>query len=374
MPACGSGYPTPVLKDVQRSLFQLLTSCKIEDNAFLAPGNVALATAKNCRDDNQDRAIFVRFRSILPRHSFAMFAVCDGIGGLKEGGRCADIALTSILSHLITVKSDDPKLRIVKAIETANASLFERYQERGGTTLAIVFITENSVIAANVGDSRIYICGGGAAMNMISVEDRLGERIKEAVGLELAEIDPQFANRLAQFIGMGGELKVHTSIIEQSIQESTILITTDGAHAWVDTAVDSNLSQVTAEAICRGLIDRSADKGEQDNATAICYKGDVFRLVPGIDQASSSNLLEIWSPWRNAVFCQVEASREASTPNCPAPKQGKRSKTSNRKQSEPKIEASQPELPSGGSKKEQLIIEQQLPFDHEPSSKIHKNI
>ena len=73
---------------------------------------------------------------------------------MKEGGRCADLALATLISELAASNENLPKLRLTRALNVANETLYSKmFRERGGTTLALIYATPTSrPIGLNVGD------------------------------------------------------------------------------------------------------------------------------------------------------------------------------------------------------------------------------
>jgi protein phosphatase len=92
-----------------------------------------------------------------------LFVVCDGVGGEKKGEIASEIVCTSIQDYLKKEKpgSYNEKEVIQKAIQYANQKLLgygttNMDAKRMSTTLALVFLGEQSVIAAWCGDTRIH--------------------------------------------------------------------------------------------------------------------------------------------------------------------------------------------------------------------------
>src|ERR1700730_5183281 len=79
-----------------------------------------VATSKGLvRSENQDRCLIVRSRV----QGFVCFVVCDGIGGLANGGRAAEIAVSRFVESLVDDPTADLKARLVHATEAANAEV-----------------------------------------------------------------------------------------------------------------------------------------------------------------------------------------------------------------------------------------------------------
>lgn len=92
-----------------------------------------------------------------------LFIVCDGVGGEKKGEVASEIVCTSIREYFKKEKPVDgeEKETIQKAIQYANGKLAvyvatDSLAKRMSTTLAVVLLGAQSVIAAWCGDTRIH--------------------------------------------------------------------------------------------------------------------------------------------------------------------------------------------------------------------------
>lgn len=92
-----------------------------------------------------------------------VFIVCDGVGGEKKGEVASEIVCTSIREYFKKVTPVDGKEKevIQKAIQHANEKLAvhvssDSMAKRMSTTLALVLLGAQSVIAAWCGDTRIH--------------------------------------------------------------------------------------------------------------------------------------------------------------------------------------------------------------------------
>src|SRR5690606_10252038 len=109
------------------------------------------------RTENQDKAVVASFESDDPRKNFRVFLVCDGLGGMREGERCAAEAIAHFICDLVhTASISDRSERLRSAIAYTNSELWKIFNERGGTTIAAILLTDTGATAVAVGDTRIY--------------------------------------------------------------------------------------------------------------------------------------------------------------------------------------------------------------------------
>ena len=179
-------------------------------------------------------------------------AVADGMGGHAGGNLASNLAL-SILSGLTENWSS--------AADIAEALVYVNVQIRSvgsdpelhglGTTMAGVCITEEKVLAFNIGDSRIYALDEGF-LQQISVDDS----VHDAQG--------RTTNLITQSLGQPTEVKPH--IAELPLQNGVFLICSDGV-SGVLPAADLRAAVLNADlAVCaHALIEGTRDNGATDN-------------------------------------------------------------------------------------------------------------
>ncbi|MBK8162011.1 MAG: protein phosphatase 2C domain-containing protein [Gammaproteobacteria bacterium] len=148
----------PLNSAIQTQLTAWLLRRTAVAGAFLS---AAIATdVGSVRGDNQDRGVIARGRDSLG-HEYAVAAVADGIGGMRDGAACAAISLGTFLDNLRqhaesgTVNAED---WIRRAANAANQAVFTKYRGDGGSTLVAVLVRSGFPACwLSVGDSRVYI-------------------------------------------------------------------------------------------------------------------------------------------------------------------------------------------------------------------------
>ncbi|MFB2908079.1 hypothetical protein ACE1BH_24740 [Aeromonas jandaei] len=91
------------------------------------------------RKENQDRAaaLYTGKKSINP---LFVMAVADGMGGMRDGGVCSSLAISSFFYSLIQHRNLDIHDRAYEAIKASNQQVFDLYQGGGGSTLTAVLL------------------------------------------------------------------------------------------------------------------------------------------------------------------------------------------------------------------------------------------
>ena len=120
------------------------------------------------RDENED--------SLLVDDALKLYVVADGVGGHQAGKVASQIVVETLSKGMACRNSDegteiisslDPELtpdanHLLSMIHRANREVYinasSREDFRGmGSTISAVYLTDRTLIAANVGDSPIYL-------------------------------------------------------------------------------------------------------------------------------------------------------------------------------------------------------------------------
>lgn len=232
----------------------------------VAPLAAAIASELgNVRKDNQDRAVVARGRDRDGR-DFAVVAVADGIGGMREGAICASMAIGALVATLHQQARSgeiEGDRWIREAVFAADKAVFTRYRADGGSTLVALVIRPGfGVHWVSVGDSRVYSYIGNS-LTQSSVDDTIAGQL----GKNIEGASEQ--SRLLQFVGMGSDLEPHISEVSLGGVETAIL-TTDGVHYlasspnWLGQIV-SNAPDIGA--CVKRLVELAKWCGGPDNAT-----------------------------------------------------------------------------------------------------------
>lgn len=132
------------------------------------PEIIALSyTATGNRKYQQDAVYVSGSRKIAGNRKTRVFAaVCDGLGGMADGGRASSTAIHMFREGFEKIEKE-PNIQIPtffrQGIRSVDAVISQFPKEAGkgsGTTLVAVIAENNRLYWASVGDSRIYILRG----------------------------------------------------------------------------------------------------------------------------------------------------------------------------------------------------------------------
>ena len=121
------------------------------------------------RAENQDS-----FRIPTQPESVPFAAVADGMGGHAGGSVASKMVIDAVTDELKRINTNDPISSLRRAVSKANREVFNRSRELAelngmGSTLVCVLLFHDRFIAANVGDSRLYLFDG-ATIDRVTVD------------------------------------------------------------------------------------------------------------------------------------------------------------------------------------------------------------
>jgi protein phosphatase len=230
--------------------------------------------------------------------SMGLYVVADGMGGHLAGEVASKMVVETMGDYLKSCqeKAEDEAPvyfnetlskeanQLLSSIHLSNKAVHEAARGnslyRGmGSTVSAVYFSEGTFIAANVGDSPIYLIRDGN-IKLVSVP--------HTVIAEQTALDPANAEKLGMEFrhvltrAMGTEEYVKADIYElQCFRDDILVISSDGLS---DKASPEEIQQLVdgngSDTACRRLVDLANDRGGDDNITAIVLKVKMVNNTP----------------------------------------------------------------------------------------------
>lgn len=206
-----------------------------------------------------------------------LLVVCDGLGG-SNAGEVASATAVEALREALAGAGKPSAARLREAIFVANVAVKKRAMASPdardmGTTLTAAWISEESAVWGQVGDSRLFRLRGRQTVPLTPEHSMVG-RMRRSGALSEAEarIHPRRAV-IDQCLGeMLGEFLPETEAFDFRPGDALLLCSdglTDGlAEAELAGYVDSVASS-DASTVARALVDASVAASGRDNTTAI---------------------------------------------------------------------------------------------------------
>jgi protein phosphatase len=234
------------------------------------------------RKDNQD--------TLLVDDGIGLYIVADGMGGHKAGEVASRLVVESMRDHIqrclngetpVETEPVDATLsaeanRVLAGILLSNRVVHDTAngtkEYRGmGTTVAVLYFDDRTLVAANVGDSPIFLIHKGR-LERLSVPHTVLAESETANLFGVEQLGVEFSHVLTR--AMGVKATVEANICEVPCFTGDILvICSDGLTDMV--ATEEILASVSchppAEA-CRELVDLANDRGGTDNISVIVLR------------------------------------------------------------------------------------------------------
>lgn len=236
------------------------------------------------RRENQDALeVHIPDDPTMRRERGALFAVCDGVGGLSAGGQASRLALRHFFRAYYTLPPDRCEHLLRQAADLANAKLFEINQQRGprtrmATTLVASVLSGGELWVTSIGDSRAYLWHA-LSLNQLTQDhapDRRhasDRRINRALGIE---------HHVS--VDLFGPFKLTIG--------DCLLLCTDGLSTAVDDrTIAKTLQEFSGQPAARRLLAQAQTAGASDNISIIV-----------VNVAEPTREIVRWSDWRKAFY------------------------------------------------------------------------
>ena len=223
--------------------------------------------------------------------ALGLYVVADGMGGHQAGEVASQIAvdlinksfrrwveqeayedeLFGVPDNSVTIQGNYllSSIRIANRVVYEMALEHERYQGMG-TTVATLFVTSSLIIAANVGDSRIYMVRDGHIERLSKDHTIVAEQVEMGVMTEEEASSAPLKHVLTRNLGSAENVEAEIFEIEPSNNDRFILCS-DGL---TDLVSDREILEMAQDEddpgnLCNHLVEKVLKRGAHDNTTVI---------------------------------------------------------------------------------------------------------
>jgi PPM family protein phosphatase len=223
--------------------------------------------------------------------SLGLYLVADGMGGHLAGEVASRVAVDIIRKSFqkwLEAETPEDELfaypdtslsrvgnYVLSSIRLANRVIYEmatQYEQYNGmgTTVVTLLVTPSLIIAANVGDSRIYMIRDGRIERMSKDHTIVSEHVEMGVMSEEEAAKSPLRHILTRNLGSAENVDPEVFEIVPSGRDRFILCT-DGL---TDLADDKEILEVAQrekdpELLCRNLVNIALQRGGHDNTTVV---------------------------------------------------------------------------------------------------------
>ena len=208
-----------------------------------------------------------------PHDDGIVLAVADGLGGEEAGEVASSLALEVLARELDRAPGSWPVAkRLRRAFQEANLEIYNKAiavpELRGmGTTLTATALTGSTIVAAHVGDTRLYLKRENKLTQLTKDHTWVAEQVQ--YGLLSVEQARQHPRRHVLTRCLGRELIVGIDVLTLPAQPGDVVLQcSDGLHGYFrDDELSGELGG-SPEAACTTLIERARERGGEDNLSA----------------------------------------------------------------------------------------------------------
>ncbi len=207
-----------------------------------------------------------------------LYVVADGMGGHQAGEVASKLVVETIQNYMRRFREEEGGKadRLLSSIHLANQAVFHascnKNSCRGmGSTVSAVYFTDNTLIAANVGDSPIYLVRDKSIKLLSVTHNLLAEQT--AIDPEGAKyLSGMFKHILTRAIGIKKTVKPDICEI-QCLKDDILVISSDGLNNKVSPEEILNVvNKESPDKACKTLVDLANKYGGDDNITVIILK------------------------------------------------------------------------------------------------------
>lgn len=235
--------------------------------------------SRACQEDSF--TVANAFDVVRIRENGMFFAVCDGMGGMKDGRLASEAAVHSLRkSFLERDRNRNIADWLKQSILQASFQVEALIGGDGGSTVICGILYQEGFYYASVGDSYLYLLREGKLLRLNTEHNLCHQKYLEAIRNgdmnPLPFRDMPEASALTGFLGMTGLCGVECSVRPVPMNEGDVLLAcSDGIGGVLDPKeISESLRKARAEEICSDLEAKivSQNRPNQDNYTAIVVK------------------------------------------------------------------------------------------------------
>src|ERR1035437_694035 len=211
---------------------------------------------------------------LLPRPP--LFVVADGMGGAQAGEVASRIAVESFQAGL--PDDSEPELQLSALAQAANARIHElshaNAEQAGmGTTLTAVYVGEEEVAIAHVGDSRAYCLRDGGLLQLTDDHSLVDELLRQGRLTPEESVEHPQRSVITRALGPEGTVEVDTRSFRARAGDVYLLcsdgLTTMLAETEIEALLQANPSLRDAG---EALIGAANVAGGRDNITVVLLR------------------------------------------------------------------------------------------------------
>jgi PPM family protein phosphatase len=229
--------------------------------------------------------------SYLLNEPIGLYVVADGMGGHRGGDVASQMAIEAIDQYMSNPSSQMQHATqhgaggnrnqyansLIQSIRLANKKIYDRSVSeeafRGmGTTVSALYLTDHSIITANVGDSPIFLCRNQEIEQLYTPHTLLHERKKIPKSMVGRFSEAKLGHILTRAVGIRSEVKI--DLVETPcFADDIVVLCSDGLSNKISKGEIRDLvCHNDIEDACKKMTDSANQRGGEDNITVIIVR------------------------------------------------------------------------------------------------------
>jgi len=259
--------------------------------------------------------------SVLARSP--LFVVADGMGGAQAGEVASRIAVEAF--QLGLADGDEPELALATLAQSANARIHElshaNAEQAGmGTTLTAIYVGEDEVAIAHVGDSRAYCLRDGELLRLTDDHSLVDELIRQGRLTPEEALDHPQRSVITRALGPEVVVEVDTRSFRARAGD-VLLLCSDGLTTMVgeEQIAATVLAHPRLRDAGEALIAAANEAGGRDNITVVLVRLEEidFHGVPVREEAATMASIPAIAAPRPHEAGDGEERSQATRPSAP---------------------------------------------------------
>lgn len=260
------------------------------------------------RENNQDQFLIARLHKSMQVDATSLplparidgaarghvIMVADGMGGHAGGAVASELAIDSMVSHLLDTihwhfNGDAGEPAFIRSLQRmlreAHAKILIKSahdsENRGmGTTCTMAYLVWPTMYVVHAGDSRCYVVShqqdGRRHAKQITTDHTMARRMVESGGLKPEEeATSRWSNVLWNVLGGNTDSDIIADVhrVDLSPGDSVVLCS-DGLHRYLspEQLGDVIAQQKSARDTAKHLVQHALQRGGEDNVTAVVFR------------------------------------------------------------------------------------------------------
>ena len=221
--------------------------------------------------------------------------VADGMGGHNGGEIASGDTRDGILREIRGKKPDRRMLREI--VEKINLEIWDRQEKDAaltgmGTTLTLLWPSEEEILIAQVGDSRAYLIRDGIMRQVTEDHSLVGDMVRRGVLTEEQAACHPMRNYITRAVGTEDTIETDLFTEERKAGDRW-LICSDGLYSQIARGKLEELARKEdAEEAADALLQAALEGGGKDNITLILLTDETGPVKPEKEKTESGDPAE----------------------------------------------------------------------------------